>query len=169
MAVTVRNKTISGLARRLARASEELHHCGSANNQEFEAADAARQKMYLDDVINYLNYAQDSKPLDQPKARPQEFSIPDPVKYPLVASEVVNDLQQMLYDLEIETIHCPSNTRAGGLNEYDDTRLRAAVDSAKDFIMNYAEVFTPLDYTETEPSRALVGQGKSGAQLGTNS
>lgn len=163
--IKVRNKTVMSIARKFARARYELNKSGSANHQTFEAADIARQLSYLDDVVGYLNYAQNRKPLDQPKARPQEFEIPDPISYALVENEAVNDLNQMLFDMEIEISHCPSNARAGGLSPFDEKRLLTAVDDAKDFIMNYAAKLTPLDFPESSPSREKVGQGKSGVGL----
>lgn len=160
--INVRNKTVMSLARKFARARHELHHSGSANHQTFEDADIVRHMSYLDDIVGYLNYAQNRKPLDQPKARPQEFEIPDPIKFPLVENEAVNDLNQMLYDMEVEVSHCPSNSRAGGLSPFDEKRLLEAVNDAKDFIMNYAAKLTPLDFPESSPMREKVGQGRSG-------
>lgn len=154
---TVRSKTVSTIARKIDRARYQLHYSGSANNQEFEQEDIVRQKSYVTDIIEFVEYAQKRKPLDQPVARPTEYDLVEPSKYALVKNDAVNDMDAMWKSIAVEIGQCQSSFRSGGLMDFDKNRLYAALDDIMDFMANYIEKVTPLDYPEPMNDRALVG------------
>lgn len=159
---SVLNQDVVGIHARVNRFITEFYHSVGSSISQMTTADQARALSYLDALDNYHMWVVNQPELDLPESHPREYELEaDPV-IESIENESVNDLIRQFETMRIEMINSQSARRPAGLIPFDSARLTALSNKARNFIVNYVAVSTPLDLPESSPQEKTSGKGKIG-------
>lgn len=156
------NVDIVGLSNRICRCVDEIQHFASSNTSEVYPADLTRLKSYIDGLRTYHDTVQQLERMDYVETNSRlEPLRPLPTKVEL-ENESLNDVNNLLRRQYAELTHSQSSRDSSKLNKYDSARFIQSVDRMTALIKDYIEVIVPLDFPNSSPRTAAVGEGKTG-------
>jgi hypothetical protein len=100
-----------------------------------------------------MDYVETNSQLEPLRPVPQKVEL---------ENESLNDINNLLRRQYSELTHSQSARDSSKLNKYDSARFIQSVDRMTALIADYIEVITPLDFPNSSPRAASVGEGKTG-------
>lgn len=161
-ATTTYNTDIFGLVRRINRFILEMAHSQSSGVSRTISFDVVRAKSYIKAVRVYLAWVVAQPEIDLPETGPTSVPLPPNPALPLMENESTYDLCVLMELARDELANSQSSRLSSNLLEFDSFRLKAILDKADAFIVNYVTAVDPLDQPETSPMVPMTGPGRVG-------
>ena len=156
------NPDLVGLDALYNRILEECYHCSSASGNEMNDHDMTRNRSYIAAIRYKLSYLTGLKELDTPKVHPRRYLTRADAVVALVENESINELI-IKYQVGRDELRNSNSARQGsGIKDFDYIRQTAIVDDIENYINEYVEKATPLDFVESSPRRTVSPAGKTG-------
>ena len=124
--------------------------------------DQDRLQNYITNLRGAVDHVVAQPQLDLPETHPKKYVLKDsPVTQP-VDDDDVSHCIEMLELCREELANSASARQPSGLIIFDETRARAVLDKAENFLNNYIRVVTPIDMPESAPREPVSGPGRTG-------
>lgn len=159
----VLNHDVSWLHNKINRIIYELYKSVSSSTASgMNEFDQARLQSYIVNLRGAIDHIVGQPQLDLPETHPKTYELkPSPATEPVDDDDVTHCIE-MLQLCRDETNNSVSARQPSGLNTFDETRARAVLDKAENFLNNYISVVTPIDMPESAPREVVSGPGRTG-------
>ena len=124
--------------------------------------DQARFASYITNLRGAIDHIVGQPQLDLPETHPRTYILKDsPITAPVDDDDVTHCIE-MLQLCRDETNNSVSARQPSGMNTFDESRVRAMLQKAENFLNNYIAVVTPIDMPESAPREIVSGPGRTG-------
>jgi hypothetical protein len=156
------NDDIVGIYRRINKFIEELQKSASANVADVNVYDKIRFTSYFNALTQYVNWVKAQPSLDLPETHPKHIELEAPPEIQDVENLMIRDLVRLLERGRDELINSASARNATNLIVFDESRFRAVIEKAENFIDGFISTVSPIDLPESSPLNSDSGPGRTG-------